>query len=543
LRSLGERLRHDEQATILPLFAVLLLVLLGFAAIGVDASAAFAEKRQSQSAADAAVLAAALEYLAPTSPSGLDIAAQVKSYAATNAPGTPSSDADWASCLDPDKPADYSPVLDTSITPAVAISDCISLKQVNGEPALLRVRLPNWDMPTSFAGLIGFDTVAISATATAELRYAELSNVLPFSLPSDYGTEQCLATSPAGLLADGPPGSNSCGKSSNGNFGFIDSPWFGAGKPHFTIPQGCGTTPYPNFKTRTPHNLAIGLDHLITTFPGGSPGDGISFNVTDPGVDTCSASAGTVPYILATQPGDTQTGRELLQEGLLGVDPSPTAASAPGRLRQAPLPKYSDSPMGFRTNVANYDVDNVGLWKYLIATDNNGTECDLGSFGGAGRELTDQMFNCLDQTRTWETMFDSDLLVSPRFALVPVLNYKVGDLTGKGYWAVKELRPVYLQMTWYNCTKGSEKECLFQPDDLTPDPLDRETYSIFFNPGEGSESPCYLNAGNACVRPNDSNFRVMGVSVFVLDWDMFAPGAKNQFGGNAPFEVFLFNNE
>ncbi len=124
---LEEQLSAEEQGTILPLIAVLILVLFGFAAIGVDTSAAFAEKRQSQSAADAAVLAAALEYLAPTSPSGLDLAAQVKSYAATNAPGIPPSDADWAACLDPDKPGDYSPVLDTSVTPAfISTSDCLN---------------------------------------------------------------------------------------------------------------------------------------------------------------------------------------------------------------------------------------------------------------------------------------------------------------------------------------------------------------------------------------------------------------------------------
>jgi len=533
VRQLRERLRSEERATILPLIAVLILVLFGFAAIGVDTSAAFAEKRQSQSAADAAVLAAALEYLSPTSPSGLDIAAQVKSYTAINAPGIPPSDADWAACLDPDRPAEYSPVLDTSVTPAVAISDCISLKQVNGEPALLRVRLPDWNMPTSFAGLIGFDTVAISATATAELRYQQSTVILPFSLPANPASEECLATPPSGLL---PGDSAPCTGPAQGNFGILDSPWFGADGPHFTTAQSCGSNPYPNFNTRAPHNLALGLDHIITTWPEppALPPIGTDVGNNSPGADSCAnAQSGVVPFVLNPQPGNTQSGpgKALLQEGFLGDDPSPTTASVPGRLRQTSSPGSSSVPdqrLDFVTNAKTFTVDNVGLWEYLLDPSGTGNACDDNRFGGTGRDLTTALLLCL---ANGSPRFSMDLLQSPRFAVVPVLNYLAGSQYGNKWWPVLDLVPVYIQTSWYDCTNGNPSDCLFQPEGFA------NTYSVLFNP------PCSLNNGGACVTPLTSRFQFMGLSALVLDWNMFPPEAKNQLGGNAPFEVFLFSNE
>ena len=145
--------RGQERGSVLPLVTIMMLMLFGFAAIGVDASAAYAEKRQAQSAADAGAIAGALLYLDPSSATPAAIAQQVKDFVALNAPGVPPTDADWTDCTDSTKPIGYAPLEDPPGTP---ISDCISLKQVADAPALLRVSMPNWDMPTSFAGLIGF---------------------------------------------------------------------------------------------------------------------------------------------------------------------------------------------------------------------------------------------------------------------------------------------------------------------------------------------------------------------------------------------------
>lgn len=543
-----------EDGAVLPLVALLILVLFGFAALGVDASAAYAERRQAQSAADAAVMAAALQYLAPTPPSGNDLYDLVKTYVNNNWTGDhATTDSDWAACSDPNKPATYAPVQDTSVTPAVVISDCLSIKQVDGEPALLRVRLPNFDMQTAFASVIGWNSLAISATATAELRYKENTKVLPFSLPTNPADEECLATPPSGLL----PGDQSpCSGPVQGNFGVIDSPWFGAGDPHFTDTTTC---PGGNFAYRSPHNMAIGLDHIITTHPNPQPAVGVQQPNNPPGGDICaSAAAGVVPYILNTQAGNTQSpgGQALLQAGFIGDDPSPLAAATlPGRLRQmtykAVPPAGPNNRFLFDTTSWDFTIDNVGLWEFNTSTAGNpgSNPCHTSNFrssGKVGRELTDQMWACMS-SNSFSPSFSIDLLESPRFAVVPVLNYNSGSQFGNKWWAVLEMRPVYLHSTWYDCTNTTDPECLFQPEDFVNDPSwdpsDRDKYSVLHNPGEGSASPCYLNAAGACVIPSTDRFQLMGLSAIILTWDMLPPNAENQYGGSAPFQVFLHDNE
>lgn len=550
---------RSESGAILPLFAILLLMLLGFAAFGVDLTAAYAETREAQSTADAAVLAAGLEFLDDASPSNEDLYDAIKQYTALNWGPKAPTDADWAACQDPDKPGDYVPIEDTSATPAAPISDCISLKQVQDAPTLLRVRLPDYAMPTSFATLLGYDSIAISATATAELRYSEGQGaVLPFSVPADAGAEECLATPPSGLLPNDPA---PCGGPTQGNFGMFDSPWFGAGDPHFTEANACPND--PGFKARTPHNIALGIDHVIRASPT-PPTQGQSSGPPAPaGADNCnSASSGVVPYAMMTETGNTNTSNSgcentsIFECGFLGDDPSPTAANAPGRLRQAsnvgdtPGGKLSSSAperMTFATKSGSYTVDNVGLWEYLLDPAGNTGLCDKSTYEGLeGRELTDRLTACLNSTPGM--IFDDSLLESPRFAIVPRLNYNSGSQTGTKWWDVLGLQPVYLHTTWYTCSNGNPNECLFLPDDFPDlpgyDATVRDSYSILFNPGEGSQSPCELpKKSGPCEAPTDKNWSMMGLSALVLDWDWFSEGAKNQFGGDEPFEVFLHNNE
>jgi hypothetical protein len=541
------QIRDQERGAVLVLVMIVILMLLGFAALGVDATAAYAEKRQAQSEADAAVMAGALVYLTPANATGQEVADQVMAFAAANAPGTPPTPTDWANCTDA-LPPGYSPLEDVANQ---VISPCISLKQVSDAPALLRVRTPNWDMPTSFAGLIGYDTVAISATATAELRYESSLPILPFSLPANPSVEECMATSPSGLL---PGDTAPCGGPAQGNFGLLDSPWFGA--EDLTDSQPCPND--PNFNARAPHNLAYGLDHIITQWPGTPPANGSWLPNNHVGADSCAnALSPTPPYVLQTQPGNTQSGpgRALLQDGFLGDDPSQTAGNLHGRLRQSSAATgTSGARLNIDTTGSDFDVDNVGLWEYLTNTDTPADPCDSSHFDGnpadeVGRELTRRLLVCLAGTTAdfgTDVLPDgtgTDITKSPRFAVVPVLNYNMGQQFGSKWWAVLELKPVYLQSTWYECTGGQDKECLFQPSDFMSDPASRDTYSVLFNPGEApaGAGPCYLSGGN-CVTPQSSKFQLMGLSALVLEWDHL-PGAENQLGGNAPFETFLHPNE
>lgn len=535
--------RADERGAIAPIFALILLILLVFAAFATDLGAAWAERRAAQATVDAAVMAAATEYLRSLPPDEQKTVEIVLDYVNRNSPDPEPTWTDlipeWLACADPARPSGFLPLAwDTNGDATDEVFQCISFHT----SGLLRVRLPDTDVETSFATVIGIDSISISATAVAEIRYIEHHIALPLSLPADFveGNDQCLATPPGGLL---PGDVAPCSGPAQGNFGLLDSPWFGAGDPYYTDTQGCPND--PNFNTRAPHNLAIGLDHIITIWPDPAtlPPDGTSLGNNHEGADDCAnAIADHAPYVLNTQPGNTQTGpgKALLQDGFLGDDPSPTAASQPGRLRQ-PTPNLPNSPvvnsrLTFTTNTASYDVDNVGLWEYLDQDNisNNSLCSDTGNgFAGLeGRQLTDQMMLCLESE---DARYIAELLDSPRFGVVPVLNYLQGAQYGDKWWAVKELRPVYLQTTWYHCSSGGSPECRFQPDDFATTHGAGNPYSILFNPGEG-DTPPQTSTGS---HPTASDFQIMGTSSLILNWDWFDPDHLNQINASTPFEVFL----
>ena len=137
----------SEAGAILPLFAILIVILMVFAAFAVDLGAAWAERREAQTAADAGVMGAALEFLvAPPDEDGIyDL---VSSYVNLNLTSTAYTFGDWDTCVDPARPSGYAPLGDSGTwdSPENGLSfdeiDCISVKQAGAEPAILRVRLP-----------------------------------------------------------------------------------------------------------------------------------------------------------------------------------------------------------------------------------------------------------------------------------------------------------------------------------------------------------------------------------------------------------------
>jgi hypothetical protein len=220
----------------------------------------------------------------------------------------------------------------------------------------------------------------------------------------------------------------------------------------------------------------------------------------------------------------------MLHEGLIGDGPYGTI-DAPGRLRQT-----TGATLLFEQTQGNWsaNIDNVGLWNYIDTTLG---QCNSVTSTPLGRERTNAMANCIESAHNNgaanKVTFTLGLVNSPRFALVPVLNYLDADLAGNGWWAVLELRPVYLQSTWYGCTNPAS-DCLFQPLDYDPD-----EYTAIFNPGEGIASPCRFGSppGSPCSEPR--TIQLEGLSVFVLEWDWLHTGSKNALGLSSPFEVYL----
>lgn len=556
---IGQLREEHEAGAILPLTAFLLVVLLMFAAFAVDLGAAWAERREAQTAVDAGVMAAALQYLVatPDEDTTFDL---VSTYVNLNNTGVPPfTFDDWDTCVDPDRPGDYAPLGDSGTwdSPLNGLSldeiDCISVKQAGLEPAVLRVRLPYESMPTAFARVIGMDTMDITAAAEAEIRISEASDILPFSLPANPAAEECLGTPPSGQL---PPDVAPCAGPASGNFGMLNVWWFGADDAvHDTLGSGCPSK--PPFGTRAPYNLAIGVDHPITTWPDtdgdedtyDGPPIGTNQPNNHPGAESCDlAGNDVIPYVIQTNTGNTVSE---LEDGFFD-GPSFGTANAVGRLRQpSPIPatiSEDDARITFTENSGSYTVDNLGMWEYLDQTKIDVmSPCSTNTFNGpsanvvgqelAGRELTDQMELCL---ASGDAIFTDDILDSPRFAVVPQLNYFDGAQAGTQWWAVMDMVAVYLQTTWYQC-KSPTADCLFEPtghfeaEVAAGDPAP-DGKSVFFGPGEGSTPPC-LPKNSACNTPGSVD--AMGVSAFVVESDWLSEAAKNSLGKPQPYEVYL----
>jgi hypothetical protein len=323
----------------------------------------------------------------------------------------------------------------------------------------------------------------------------------------------------------------------------IDSPWFGRDEPFYTG-DVCDDK-QKTIEERSEQNIAIGGDHEISVWADADPIPSINTDSrgNGRGLDDCDGAETTppvVPYILHTETG-TETGNAaILSDGMIGDGPYGAAPDGsvpgfPGRLRQIGglNTGVGDDTITFNDGSGAYGLDNVGLWEYL--TNDKGL-CGPDNFLQTlpGKDRTKAMTACL---KNGNPSFSASLLTSPRFALVPSLNYS--KLTGDGWFGVVDLVPVYIQTTWYGCTT-SKRLCLFLPDDPNrTDPPAPTDYSVFFNPGEGTEFPCYMDPNSTdCKKP--TNIKLLGVSSYVLDGGTLTPEDwLNSLGNPTPFNVYL----
>lgn len=545
------RVHDDERGAAMVILAISVVVLFAFAALAVDLGAAWAQRRTSQGAVDAAVMAGALEYLTDSAPNSATIVDIVRDYASRNVP-IPIDSADWLTCTDPEGAADgFTPMTDSD---GNAIQ-CISLKQgaTGDDETLLRVRLPNVPVSTAFASVIGFDTIDVSAVAIAEIRVDEQSSILPLGVSAGHQTDECLGTPPLGQIHNRDTGACVDG-SIQGNFGLLDSPWFEDHVYPGLSRNACGSPPVALFADTVSLNLAVGIDHAIQPWPQGSavPYRNLGTGPNRPppqAYDTCAADTAPpeIPYVMNTKTGN----RQQLHDGLVGKRTAYWDGSPSRLLQSGGLGDRLDFHIGPNT----FSLDNVGLWEYLTTpTEATGVtinpKCLLGHYGTlpvVGRTATEDIVECLATYRNGGAThpeFSEEILTSPRFALVPVLAYNPGQYAGDESRAIVELKPVYLHSTWYICGNGQNKMCFFQPDDFVPaipSALTPADLSILFNPGEGVESPIVIaNDGSYTSNVSALRWELQGISAIVLEWEWLYPGAKNDLGEVAPLSVHLF---
>jgi len=476
-----DRFRSDEFGASAVVVALSMLLLLGVTAIVVDLGAGFNERSQDQSAADAGVMAGAVDALGGVA----TVRDQALDYVRFNLDTTYTDtewEALWANCTDPDKNIGGFDFQAVPAPPGWGFStiDCVSIDPVGDDGPLLRVRTPDQVVDTTFGRTIGFDSIETNAFAVARLTARGIGGILPFGLASGVGDaeHQCLSSGPTGLAEDPCVGSDS------GNFGTLKGRIYGD-PPNYL--ESCNASPLGQVLAQ---NIANGIDHWVTLDSDGSPSNEVRDLCYNIGVDTLNTDTGF--------PGD---GVES------GLATGPLNYGTP-RLTQGTNQK---------TNVTGYQLDNRPLWDYLRPglQSSNPTVPDTfvpasctGFDNATGTPQDWDGDGVVDDPESWEHMrvcltdrtagstytsilFADDLDTSPRFAYIP--QFWEDDLgTGNSWLHVKRFRAVWLQGTWWK--KGTDY--------------------IVFHPGE------------SCTGCSTSGYRMTQLTALVLPDQTLSSGLR-----------------
>lgn len=326
----GKRLKDDAGVSII-IVALSLIVLMIFAAFAVDVGGVYAERRQDQTAADLAALAAAQDLQKGET----TMVATAKQYAhETLGEEIPDGPEGWDSCPRPDPAA--LPVQATN-------NSCISYSDTR-----VRVRLPDRYYPATFGGVIGVDDYRHSAFAVAGLEASGFGGVLPFAVTgvSAQGGFGCLKSASNGQA------SAVCG-STSGNFGYLDFSHYGS--TTLGTAQSCAPG---DTQSRLEANMAMGVDHDLSKVG--------TVHLT-PVVDT-QGCTGQVPTPDAAM---TETGNmsHLVTHGLFyrpGNKGGPIFPDGePSRLRRHD-DRLLDGAAPPRITVHTVDdLDNTALWRFI----------------------------------------------------------------------------------------------------------------------------------------------------------------------------------
>lgn len=323
------------------LLALVLVVLMIFAAFSVDIGTAYAQRRQNQGTVDTAALSGATYFLHGGGNSGnfVKLIEDVKARAADDM-GSKVTDADWASCADSGALA-----ISSTTFSATEGSPCISFERSADTNTLrMRVRLPDVSNATSFSGVIGIHKLTTHAVAEVDIG-SPLNGAFPaFVLSSaTAGSVVCVLNSSNGQT--GP-----CSTSHGGQFGTFQ-PWY------YAPAAGCveGNQGSGNYYSQAPA-IALGLDHLLSAYP----------KDESPGWADLRMNGGNGCTVLGPNTVNNSTGflNQTITMGLLTGYSGNKGPSYDGRLVGGP---YSDGGNGTSSATMGGElIDNVPLWAFLV---------------------------------------------------------------------------------------------------------------------------------------------------------------------------------
>lgn len=471
IRHFFTRHRRDDRGVVAIFTAIAMAVLVGFVGFAVDVGMVFNERRQEQSAVDAAALSGAREFLLSfddTPATHQEVFDEVARLSAANVANPPSLE-DWENCTDPGR-------VDRGFTEQV-ISDCVSYRlDDRNRPVALRVRLPDTTVETAFARVVGFSEWTVSATAEAGLTEQPGSpNIIPFTLGAigDGSGPVCLKTPPNGQAED------DCEEgSTSGNFGYLAIP-----RPSFPSNQNCNG----GHQTVITQNLAQGIDHALSEREGISVG-----NYTDPlREDRCSEiAAGIEPNHLFGETGDLND--DVVTSALITGTGADFDDDDPARLKRYPQDDLEWDTRCIKGTIASCLadaggdlIDNKAMWDFFDTSLDFGSDvpatCDPAVIRAAD-DTRAALYTCLadyEQGGFTAALLTEDILLSPRFTWLPEAWETLDDWSGSGSYDIRRFRPIFLQTLYY--TQGSSWWAIdpgvdelglpvpIRPDDEQPD--------------------------------------------------------------------------
>lgn len=477
--------RTNENGATAATVAIMLLVIMGVAAVAVDLSAGFNERRQDQTASDLAAVAGAL-----SSGDDDEMVEQAMAVARLNI-DTVYSDAAWDSlwtaCSDPDKGADFTPITHSTL----GTIDCISQS-----PDHFRVRLPTQLVDTAFGKVIGFDNLSTSAYAVVSLNSGNGAGALPFAIRGNAASgEVCLDTSTGSKIVF------PCDGNEQGSFGNIAPPLFGN--------TDLGTSPACSGQTASggyiAESIAMGIDHALYTMSsadwsaGGLDPDrkqDAKKNNVDPfsNLDECIDNGGPVADPADGTPINAvaiDTGNSVKSAITEGLMTGGTYADGLG-------PRLTRS--GPTRDIDGYDLDNVPLWDHLVAVVGPGapSECEASTYSVLTiTQKNDRMRACLTSWSPGDgQIFQDTIMTSSRLGSAPRIWFNVYP-SGVGWSPVKSLDIIYVHSLWFD-----------DKDDTV------------FHPGDGTSSV------------NLTNFKdIQQVTAFLLEADMVSQAVRDGLAG------------
>lgn len=546
---------RDERGAVLVISAIVIVVLMIFAALTVDLGLAWAVRRGEQTAADVSVLAAAVEFQSggATAQGAVD---ELITFAVANADRFITT-SQWNSCVDPEALGHTANDLVSAGVLTGPATDCISFSEGGDE---IRVRLPDNPVSTSFGRLAGIDVINVSAAANATIKTPTASNSPPFVVLAgrSAGDEVCLRTSSSGSDMPGLWVGNGVGPGDDDNDNLEDpldnDPTHPLASEDRYVPDPCDETAFsspsqffgtlnpwlykdanpaskPDTSCRQPGSnvidlgIADGIDHNLSSFEPDYPGSPIL-------VDGDIGCLQLWPNTMETQTGFSA---QRLKCGLIGTSAAgcgsgPVFDSITFTPRFQRGPDYTPGGATF----AGRNFENLPLWDYFrpdVLSVTVPTACqDLESLPAAANwdyyDKKEFLLNCLTSwNSSYEPLFDDRILQSGRFAFIPQLAESA--LAGSVHF--NQFVPIWFQKMYQSGSSSGNPDpmCFSQAETAT-----------------GNSGWYWHEAGQPfnCGKANQNVDRLSGI---VLDCGMFPEdtcipdGSPTNPGGDPVFRILL----